>query len=129
MLPFCENMNPVLRACDLVIARAGAGTIAECQFCKKPMILIPHGGSAHTHQLANGKRAEQQGTAIVIEQENLDVLANRTLEIISNPSILSMMQRHLEKAFIPDAAEQIANIIEIFQKNNAYKKSHPKKKK
>jgi UDP-N-acetylglucosamine--N-acetylmuramyl-(pentapeptide) pyrophosphoryl-undecaprenol N-acetylglucosamine transferase len=114
MLPFCENMNSMLRACDLVIARAGAGTIAECQFCKKPMILVPHGGDAYVHQLANGRRAEQQGTAIVIEQDNLDVLANRTIEMVSNPTILAMMQRYLEKAFIPNAAEQIANIIEKF---------------
>lgn len=129
MLPFCENMNPALRACDLVIARSGAGTIAECQFCKKPMILVPHGGNAHTHQLANGRRAEQQGTAIVIEQENLDILTNRALEIISNPNVSSMMQRYLEKAFVPDAAEQIANIIENFPKNNTHKKFQPKKKK
>jgi UDP-N-acetylglucosamine--N-acetylmuramyl-(pentapeptide) pyrophosphoryl-undecaprenol N-acetylglucosamine transferase len=114
MLPFCENMNLALRACDFVIARAGAGTIAECQFCKKPMILIPHGGDAHEHQLANGRRAEQQGIAIVIEEGNLDVLASRAIEMISNSVILSMMQRHLEKAFVPDAAEQIANIIEKF---------------
>ncbi|MDR1590774.1 MAG: UDP-N-acetylglucosamine--N-acetylmuramyl-(pentapeptide) pyrophosphoryl-undecaprenol N-acetylglucosamine transferase [Puniceicoccales bacterium] len=114
MLPFCENMNAMLRACDLVIARAGAGTIAECQFCKKPMILVPHGGDAYIHQLANGRRAEQQGTAIVIEQDNLDVLANRAIEMISNPTILLMMHRYLEKAFIPNAAEQIANIVEKF---------------
>lgn len=112
MLPFCENMNLVLRACDLVIARAGAGTIAECQFCKKPMILIPHGGDAHIHQLANGKRAEEQGTAIVIEQDDLNVLADRAIEMILNLTISSMMQRCLEKAFIPDAAEQIADTIE-----------------
>ncbi|MDR1906939.1 MAG: UDP-N-acetylglucosamine--N-acetylmuramyl-(pentapeptide) pyrophosphoryl-undecaprenol N-acetylglucosamine transferase [Puniceicoccales bacterium] len=120
MLPFCENMNAVLRACDLVIARAGAGTIGECQFCKKPMILVPHGGDAHTHQLANGRRAEQQGTAIVIEQENLDILADRAIEIISNPTILSIMQRYLERAFVPDSAEQIAHTIENFM----YKKKN-----
>jgi UDP-N-acetylglucosamine--N-acetylmuramyl-(pentapeptide) pyrophosphoryl-undecaprenol N-acetylglucosamine transferase len=125
MLPFCENMNPVLRACDLVIARAGAGTIAECQFCKKPMILIPHPLSADNHQLANAKKAEKQGIAAVVEQNNLESLASQILEMLSNSSILSSMQRNLEKTFVPRAAEQIASIVENFLQE---RKNKPKKR-
>jgi UDP-N-acetylglucosamine--N-acetylmuramyl-(pentapeptide) pyrophosphoryl-undecaprenol N-acetylglucosamine transferase len=121
MLPFCECMNFVLRACDLVIARAGAGTIAECQFCKKPMILVPHSGDAHIHQLANARRAEQQGTAIVVEQENLDVLADRALEILSNSTFLAIMQRNLDRIFTPNAAETIARSIGDFMQNRKNK--------
>ncbi|MDR1303086.1 MAG: UDP-N-acetylglucosamine--N-acetylmuramyl-(pentapeptide) pyrophosphoryl-undecaprenol N-acetylglucosamine transferase [Puniceicoccales bacterium] len=121
MLPFCENMNLILRASDLVIGRAGAGTIGECQFCKKPMILVPHGGDAHVHQLANARRAEQQGTAIVVEQENLDALADRAIEVMSNQAILALMQRNLDRIFVPDAAETIARSIDNFMQNRKNK--------
>jgi UDP-N-acetylglucosamine--N-acetylmuramyl-(pentapeptide) pyrophosphoryl-undecaprenol N-acetylglucosamine transferase len=112
MLPFCEHMNLLIRACDLVIARGGAGTIGECQFCKKPMILIPHPSDAHSHQLANARQAEQLGIANIIEQSELDHLPSQAIEILSNSPILGAMQRSLEKAFVPDVAERIAGEVE-----------------
>jgi UDP-N-acetylglucosamine--N-acetylmuramyl-(pentapeptide) pyrophosphoryl-undecaprenol N-acetylglucosamine transferase len=117
MLPFCKDMNLALRACDFVISRAGAGTIAECQFCKKPMILVPQPHAADHHQLANARKAEQQGVAVVVEQNNLHLLADYVMTMISNPLILATMQHNLEKIFVPNVAEQIANIVENFIQN------------
>ncbi|MDR1366401.1 MAG: UDP-N-acetylglucosamine--N-acetylmuramyl-(pentapeptide) pyrophosphoryl-undecaprenol N-acetylglucosamine transferase [Puniceicoccales bacterium] len=117
MLPFCNNMNLVIRACDLVIARAGAGTIAECRYCKKPMILVPYPFAADNHQWANAKVAEELGVATVVDQNKIDTLAQRTFEIISNPDILATMQWHLDHTFVPDAAEQIANAVEHLLRN------------
>jgi UDP-N-acetylglucosamine--N-acetylmuramyl-(pentapeptide) pyrophosphoryl-undecaprenol N-acetylglucosamine transferase len=112
MLPFCDHINLALRACDLVIARAGAGTIAECRYCKKPMILIPYPFATDNHQWANAKVAEELGIATVVDQNEIDTLTQHVLEIITNPTAFSMMQRQLDRTFVPDAAEQIANIVE-----------------
>jgi UDP-N-acetylglucosamine--N-acetylmuramyl-(pentapeptide) pyrophosphoryl-undecaprenol N-acetylglucosamine transferase len=112
MLPFCENMHLALRACDLVISRAGAGTIAECRYCKKPMILIPYPFAADNHQLANAKMAEQLGIATVVEQNDIDTLTPITLEILSIPGIFASMQHALEVSREPNAAEHFAQIIE-----------------
>ena len=71
MLPFCNHMNRALRACDLVIARAGAGTIAECRYCKKPMILVPYPLAADNHQWANAKIAEELGIATIVDQDEI----------------------------------------------------------
>jgi UDP-N-acetylglucosamine--N-acetylmuramyl-(pentapeptide) pyrophosphoryl-undecaprenol N-acetylglucosamine transferase len=85
------------------------------------MILVPQTIAADNHQLANARGVEQQGAAIVVEQNNLDVLAGRAIEIISNPTIFSIMQPSLEKIFVPDVVEQIAQFIENFRQKRKRK--------
>jgi len=63
------NRFEYLKTCDLVIGRAGHGTITQCLCYGKPMILIPT--PSHTEQLSNAKQAERLGAAKVIQQEEL----------------------------------------------------------
>lgn len=67
---WAPNRFEYLKACDLVIARAGHGTITQCMCYGKPMIVIPTPG--HTEQLSNAKQAENLGAARVILQERLN---------------------------------------------------------
>jgi UDP-N-acetylglucosamine--N-acetylmuramyl-(pentapeptide) pyrophosphoryl-undecaprenol N-acetylglucosamine transferase len=63
------NRFEYLKACDLVIGRAGHGTITQCMSYGKPMILVPT--PSHTEQLSNSKQAENLGVAKTIQQEEL----------------------------------------------------------
>jgi len=63
------NRFEYLKACDLVICRAGHGTITQCMSYGKPMILLPT--PSHTEQLSNAKQAEDIGVAEMIQQEEL----------------------------------------------------------
>jgi UDP:flavonoid glycosyltransferase YjiC (YdhE family) len=63
------NRFEYLKACDLVISRAGHGTITQCMCYGKPMILVPTPG--HTEQISNAVQAKKLGVAMVIQQENL----------------------------------------------------------
>jgi UDP:flavonoid glycosyltransferase YjiC (YdhE family) len=63
------NRFEYLKACDLVIGRAGHGTITQCMSYGKPMILVPT--PSHTEQLSNSKQAETLGVAKTIQQEEL----------------------------------------------------------
>jgi UDP-N-acetylglucosamine--N-acetylmuramyl-(pentapeptide) pyrophosphoryl-undecaprenol N-acetylglucosamine transferase len=64
-----SNRFEYLKACDMVVARAGHGTITQCMCYGKPMILIPT--PSHTEQLSNAKQAADLGIAKVIQQENV----------------------------------------------------------
>lgn len=112
MLPFCDQMNLALRACDLVIARAGTGTIAECRYCKRPMILVPYPYAADNHQQANARAAANLGIATVIDQDNIDLLTHRVLEVLNDSTVLNRFQRALEVNFVSDAAESFSKIVE-----------------
>jgi len=63
------NRFEYLKACDVVISRAGHGTITQCLSYGKPMILIPT--PSHTEQLSNAKQAANLKVAKIIPQEEL----------------------------------------------------------
>jgi UDP:flavonoid glycosyltransferase YjiC (YdhE family) len=64
------NRFEYLKACDLVICRAGHGTITQCMSYGKPVILVPT--PSHTEQLSNAKQAENLGIAKTVQQEELN---------------------------------------------------------
>lgn len=78
------NRYEHLKACDLVISRAGHGTVAQSICYGKPMILVPT--PSHTEQLNNARRACELGVAKMIEQERLtkQTLVEAVCEIMSN---------------------------------------------
>lgn len=64
------NRFEYLKTCDLVIGRAGHGTITQSMCYGKPMILVPT--PSHTEQLWNSKQVENLGAAKIIQQEELN---------------------------------------------------------
>ena len=117
---FCDDMASLLSAGDLVISRAGAGSVAEFVRCRLPAILVPYPYSADDHQLANAFFLEQQGGCIVVLQEQMARLLDETLELIFNDWLLNSFRRNLERldrnnstqAFIRDL-EEIAESQEL----------------
>ena len=63
------NRFEFLKACDVVIGRAGHGTITQAMCYGKPIILIPPPG--HTEQISNAKQAQDLGVAKIVLQEDL----------------------------------------------------------
>lgn len=70
-VPFCDNVAALLSASDLVVARAGAGTIAEFIRCATPSILVPYPHAADNHQAANAGWLAAQGAALVVPQNRI----------------------------------------------------------
>ena len=71
-----EDRLEMMRRCDVVVSRAGHGTIMEAVSCGKPMVLIPTPG--HSEQSGNARRAVEIGFAEALEQ--YDLTAERLLE-------------------------------------------------
>jgi len=65
-----------MKWCDVVVSRAGHGTIMEAVSCGKPMVLIPTPG--HSEQYGNARRAVEIGFAEAVEQ--YDLTAERLVE-------------------------------------------------
>ncbi|MDR2377327.1 MAG: UDP-N-acetylglucosamine--N-acetylmuramyl-(pentapeptide) pyrophosphoryl-undecaprenol N-acetylglucosamine transferase [Puniceicoccales bacterium] len=91
-LPFGEHMPSLLAEADLVIARAGAGSIAECLHCEVPMLLVPLPSATDDHQQANAEWAQALGCACVVRQENLDFLLPLLRWLRSATGILQSMR-------------------------------------
>lgn len=91
--PFLFDMPSALRSADLVVARAGAMTVAELTACGKPAILIPLPQAIYDHQMHNARAMEAAGAAVVIPQTELSGarLTDAATAILDDPERLRRM--------------------------------------
>jgi UDP-N-acetylglucosamine--N-acetylmuramyl-(pentapeptide) pyrophosphoryl-undecaprenol N-acetylglucosamine transferase len=96
-MPFCDDIATLLSAADLVVSRAGAGTIAELIRCATPAILVPFPRAADNHQWANARFFEQQGGGIVIDEQYLGDLEREVRDVIFNDWLLRRFRANLRR--------------------------------
>lgn len=85
--PFLFDMPHTLKSADLVVARSGAGTLAELMVCGKASILIPFPHATHGHQEKNARAMEEHGAAVVILESELtrNLLVQEIERLVNNP--------------------------------------------
>ncbi len=96
-MPFCDRVAELLSAADLVVTRAGAGTLAELARCEVPAILVPYPHAASDHQRANAAFFERQGGGIVVEEAFLGSLHYEVLDLIFNDWLLRLFRGNLKR--------------------------------
>ena len=96
-VPFSDRVAELLSAADLVVSRAGAGSIAELIRCETPAVLIPFPHAADDHQRANAAFFERQGGGIVLEQTGLGGLRAEVLDLIFNDWLLRKFRGNLRR--------------------------------
>jgi UDP-N-acetylglucosamine--N-acetylmuramyl-(pentapeptide) pyrophosphoryl-undecaprenol N-acetylglucosamine transferase len=96
-IAFTDRMAELMSAADLVVSRAGAGTLAELIRCVTPAVLVPYPRAADDHQRANAEHFEQGGGGIVVAQPRLAHLRAATFELISNDWLLRKFRGNLQR--------------------------------
>ena len=104
---FTDRVPEVLSSADLVVTRAGAGSIAEIIRCRTPSILIPYPFAVDNHQLANALFFERQGGGVLLHQEKMDRLLAEVKDLMSNKWLLSRLRYNLQKMDRVNSAELI----------------------
>ncbi|NBB15486.1 undecaprenyldiphospho-muramoylpentapeptide beta-N-acetylglucosaminyltransferase [Caulobacter sp. SLTY] len=112
--PFFRDMAGRLAAAHLVIGRAGASTVCELAVAGKPSILIPLKIAADDHQRFNAKLLEDAGAAAVCLEDELtvDSLAGALKALLKDPAWLARMATGARSVAKPDAAEELATLVE-----------------
>lgn len=112
LMPYIENMSAAYSAADMVIARAGALTLAEIERMRIPSILIPLPTAAGNHQYHNAKALKALGCAVIVEESEFPdtPLLKLLNNMINNPEILENMAKTFPTRE-EDAAEQIAKEV------------------
>ena len=118
--------NEIIHAykiCDLVISRAGAGSIIEIAAVKKPSILIPLRKSASGHQLHNAYAVAKKGGTVIVEEANLRdrLLLTKIDNIMEDMKLREKMSRAIAQFYYPDAAEKITKSLIYLGKVGAVK--------
>lgn len=122
LFPFLKEieLSQAYQAADLIISRAGSGSIFEIAAVGKPSILIPLPEAAQNHQVKNAYVYAQWGAAIVIEEENFKrhFFIEKLKYIFSRPTDLENMTQKSKEFAKPEAAKEIAeNIVSFLSKS------------
>ena len=96
-VPFTDRVADILSAADLVVSRAGAGTLAELVRCETPAILIPYPHAASDHQRANAAFFEQQGGGFMVEQSAMIGLQAEVMDAIYDDWLLRKFRANLRR--------------------------------
>jgi UDP-N-acetylglucosamine--N-acetylmuramyl-(pentapeptide) pyrophosphoryl-undecaprenol N-acetylglucosamine transferase len=96
-VPFCDRMSELLSCADVVVSRAGAGTLAELARTGTPAVLVPFPHAADNHQAANAQFFEQQGGGMVVDQRYLGNLHKEVEELVFNDWLLRKFRDNLER--------------------------------
>ncbi len=112
LLEFIQRMDLAFAAADLVISRAGAGTISELCVVGKPAILVPSPNVAEDHQTANAKSLADQDAAVLIRDAEVnDRLVEEALLLVNDQQRLALLAENIKKIATPHATNDIVEVI------------------
>ncbi|MDR1665838.1 MAG: UDP-N-acetylglucosamine--N-acetylmuramyl-(pentapeptide) pyrophosphoryl-undecaprenol N-acetylglucosamine transferase [Puniceicoccales bacterium] len=121
-IPFTHRVNILLCAADLVVSRAGAGSIAELIQCTVPSILIPLPHSADHHQYANAKTVEDEGGCVLLEQKDLSHLAEEVGGRLTDSAWLTLTRHRLAQLRCPDVVQRMVDDMEALLNHGKFHK-------
>jgi UDP-N-acetylglucosamine--N-acetylmuramyl-(pentapeptide) pyrophosphoryl-undecaprenol N-acetylglucosamine transferase len=116
ILEFLNKMDLAYAAADLIISRAGAGTIAELCLIKKPVILVPSPNVAEDHQTKNAIALVKNDAAILINDRSAeDTLVAEALKLLENTTRCKSLSENIGKMALKDAdiiiAEEVLKLV------------------
>lgn len=125
---FVSNMANALSAANLVVSRAGAGSISEFALLGKAVILVPSPNVSEDHQTKNAMALVEKDAAIYVADAKVkEELIQKAVETVNNDAKISQLENNIEKMGKPNAAEDIAN--EVLMLADAYIEKETRRKK
>ena len=114
---FISDMAAAYAAADLVVARAGAGSISELELLGKPCILVPSPNVAEDHQTKNARALSDKGAAILVKDSDArEKLVEEIINLIHDSKRMKEMSTEIRKLALPDSDEKIVDeIVKILQ--------------
>ncbi|HYW96636.1 MAG TPA: glycosyltransferase, partial [Bacteroidales bacterium] len=114
VLPFIARMDLAYGVADVIISRAGAGTISELAVAGKPVILVPSPNVAEDHQTRNALALVNRNAAIHVPDKLAEsMLVEECLRLFNDKAKMTRLAGNIMKMAVPDAAKRIAE--EIFK--------------
>jgi len=112
--PFFDDIPKRLAHAQLVIARAGASSVADITVIGRPSILVPLAIATNDHQTANAAALKAAHGAIVIQEKDLtpEALAKHIGGILSAPDLAQSMAEAALELGRPDASKRLSALVE-----------------
>lgn len=112
LFDFVNRMDLAYTAANLVISRAGAGTISEICLVAKPAILVPSPNVAEDHQTHNAMALVANNAAVMVkDSEAQQQLVDTALKMVANNTQLEQLSANVLKMALPNSANIIAQEV------------------
>jgi UDP-N-acetylglucosamine--N-acetylmuramyl-(pentapeptide) pyrophosphoryl-undecaprenol N-acetylglucosamine transferase len=112
ILEFLNKMDLAYAAADVIVSRAGAGTIAELCLIRKPVILVPSPNVAEDHQTKNALALVKDEAAILINDRSAeDTLVIEALALLNDKAKREKLSENIGKMALKDADIIIAKEV------------------
>jgi len=109
---FINRIDYAFAAADIIISRAGAGTISELCLAGKPVILVPSPNVAEDHQTRNARALYQKNAAVLVpDNEAVNSLVDEAIKLITDESRRSALSQNIKAMADRDADVRIAKEI------------------
>lgn len=109
---FITQMEFAYAAADIVVARAGAMTVAELCVAKKPVLFVPYPFAAEDHQTVNAMTLIKKNAALMVrDSEAMQKLVFMTIELAKDKGKQEELKNNISKLAINDADMKIAEEI------------------
>ena len=110
---FISHMDYAYYVSNVVISRAGAGTISELCLIGKPSILVPSPNVAEDHQTKNAMALVEKNAAIMIPDDKInDSLLEKAIELIEDEDKCEVLSERIKQLAKPNATVDIVNEVE-----------------
>jgi UDP-N-acetylglucosamine--N-acetylmuramyl-(pentapeptide) pyrophosphoryl-undecaprenol N-acetylglucosamine transferase len=120
---FISDMAAAYSAADLIISRAGAGSISEFCLLQKPVILVPSPNVAEDHQTQNALALVRKDAALYVkDSEAKDQLIAQAMQAVCQPELLNKLSTNIARLAFTDSANVIAR--EVCALGETYQKNH-----
>ncbi len=116
VLPFVQRMDLLYSAADILVSRAGAGTISELCIVGKPVIFIPSPNVAEDHQTKNAEAVIRKNAALMVKETELDEFINVVRLILHDESKQKELSRNIKKMALPNATKRIVDAVVALKK-------------
>ena len=109
---FINRMDYAYAAADIIVSRAGAGTISELCLVGKPVILIPSPNVAEDHQTRNAMSlSDNQAAVLITDNQAIKTLVDEAIKLVSDKKKRDMLSKNILKMADRDADIRIAKEI------------------
>ena len=109
---FIADMGAAYKVADLVISRAGAGSISEFCLLGVPVILVPSPNVAEDHQTKNAMALVNKQAALYVKDREADrLLLPMAIDTVTNAAQLKSLRENILKLALPDSADIIAKEV------------------
>lgn len=120
---FINDMAAAYSAADLIISRAGAGSISEFCLLHKPVVLVPSPNVAEDHQTKNALALVEKNAAIYVKDAEMNnLLLSTAIKTVRDKEQLLSLSNNIAKLALPNSADKIAE--EVYNLANKYRLSH-----